>query len=100
MTEKPIYPPDPVQPCPECQMGHLHRRYTAYYTWLGEELITVPDFPTWVCDICGRREYDTIALTRLSMILSPDAGQPASNVRSVRGKQHPKTKQQRPSQIE
>jgi len=41
---------------------------------MGEELISAPDFPAWVCDICGRREYDTQALNTLSLILSPTAG--------------------------
>jgi len=29
----------------------MHRDYIAYFTWLGDELIAVPDFPAWVCDI-------------------------------------------------
>jgi len=45
-------------------------------TWLGNELITVPDFPAWVCDICGHRTYDGEALTQLSMLLNPEAGTP------------------------
>ena len=30
-------------------------RLMTYFTWLNEELITVPHFPAWVCDMCGRR---------------------------------------------
>jgi YgiT-type zinc finger domain-containing protein len=52
----------------------MHRDYIAYFTWLGDELIAVPDFPAWVCDICGRCEYDENALTRLTLLLSPNAG--------------------------
>jgi len=29
-----------------------------------------------VCDLCGRREYDTRALNQLVLILSPNAGKP------------------------
>jgi YgiT-type zinc finger domain-containing protein len=47
-----------------------------YFTWLGDALITVPDFPCWVCDICGRREYDPKALSALNLLLSPNAGSP------------------------
>lgn len=61
-------------PCRDCQAGQLHRRYLTYFAWLGEELITVPDFPSWVCDVCGRREYDPMAITQLTTILSPHAG--------------------------
>jgi len=66
---------DSVIPCSECQAGHLHREYIAYYTWLGDELITVPDFPAWVCDICGHCEYDENALTRLSPAAQPQCRQ-------------------------
>jgi YgiT-type zinc finger domain-containing protein len=52
----------------------MHPAKVAYFTWLGEELISVADFPAWVCDICGRREYDAQALRRLNLLLSSPAG--------------------------
>lgn len=61
-------------PCSECQAGQMHRQMVTYFTWIGEELISVPDFPAWVCDVCGRREYDTRALNQLTLLLSPNAG--------------------------
>ncbi len=91
---------DPVLPCRECQAGHMHREYVAYYTWLGDELIAVPDFPAWVCDICGRCDYDENALTRLTLLLSPHAGKNATSVRVRRSKSSQKIKMQRPSQPE
>ena len=54
----------------------MHREYVTYFTWLGDELITVPDFPAWMCDVCGRREYDVHALNQLSLLLAPNAGHP------------------------
>lgn len=60
--------------CPECQAGVMHMSYLTYFTWLSEELITVPNFPAWVCDLCGRREYDPRALTWLNTLLSPQTG--------------------------
>jgi YgiT-type zinc finger domain-containing protein len=68
-------------PCAECQAGHLHRRFVTYFTWIADELVTVPDFPSWVCDVCGRREYDPQALNQLALLLSPDAGKPATRKR-------------------
>lgn len=68
-------PPAPVT-CPECSVGHLKQRSVAYFTWMGDELISVPDFPAWVCDVCGRREYDTNALNWLAAMLSPLTGKP------------------------
>ncbi len=62
--------------CTDCQTGQMRRQYVTYYTWLGDELISVPDFPAWVCDVCGRREYDPHALNQLTLLLSPNAGKP------------------------
>ena len=73
----------------------MHREYVAYYTWLGDELITVPDFPAWVCDMCGRCEYDENALTRLSLLLSPNAGKTLSPTRKLAKKEKAKPKTQR-----
>jgi YgiT-type zinc finger domain-containing protein len=36
-------------PCNECQAGQMRRVFVTYFTWLGDELITVPDFPAWRC---------------------------------------------------
>jgi YgiT-type zinc finger domain-containing protein len=60
--------------CPECHTGVFHLEYLTYFTWLNEELITVPNFPSWVCDVCGKREYDTHAVSWLNMLLSPTTG--------------------------
>jgi YgiT-type zinc finger domain-containing protein len=77
-------------PCTECQAGQMHRNYVAYFTWLGDELITVPDFPAWVCDVCGRREYDPYALNQLNLLLNPNAGKPTH--RKKRITRQPQTK--------
>ncbi|MCF6278158.1 MAG: YgiT-type zinc finger protein [Anaerolineales bacterium] len=61
-------------PCKECQAGIMRPRYITYLTWLDDELITVPNFPAWICDVCGRREYDDYAMSWLSMLLNPNAG--------------------------
>lgn len=70
-----LHVPAPV-PCGECQAGMMHLRYLTYFTWLGDELITVPNFPAWVCDVCGRREYDERAISWLTTLLNPGAGRP------------------------
>jgi hypothetical protein len=31
--------------------------------------LCIPDFPAWVCDLCGRREYDHMALSELEIML-------------------------------
>jgi len=59
--------------CSECQTGVFRLQHLTYFTWLNEELITVPNFPAWVCDVCGRREYDGRAILWLNTLLNPDA---------------------------
>ena len=63
--------------CPECQTGILRLQYLTYFTWLNGELITVPNFPAWVCDVCGMREYDGRAVNWLNTLLSPETGRRA-----------------------
>jgi YgiT-type zinc finger domain-containing protein len=60
--------------CPECPAGIMRLNYITYFTWLNEELVTVPNFPAWVCDMCGRREFDSRAITWLNTLLNPAAG--------------------------
>jgi len=60
----------------------MRLRFITYFAWLGEELVLVPNFPAWVCDVCGRRDYDEKSLSWLGTLLDPDAGNPP----------HPKTR--------
>ncbi len=62
--------------CTSCQAGQMHLQYMTYFTWLDDELITVPNFPAWVCDVCGKREYDLHAMNKLNLLLNPNAGRP------------------------
>lgn len=69
--------------CLECGTGVLKLQHLTYFTWLNNELITVPDFPAYVCDICGRREYDGRAITWLNTLLSPETGRNSTSPRKA-----------------
>jgi YgiT-type zinc finger domain-containing protein len=60
--------------CPECLAGVMRMEAITYFTWLDEELVTVPNFPAWICDMCGRREFDSRAITWLNTLLNPATG--------------------------
>ncbi len=79
-----------VMPCTDCQAGQMHRDMVTYFTWLGDELITVPDFPAWVCDVCGKREYDPYALNQLTLLLNPNAGRSTQRGRKFPQASEPK----------
>lgn len=81
--------PDYTLPCPECHSGVMRLRYLTYFTWLNEELVTVPNFPAWVCDMCGRRDYDSRAVSWLNTLLNPLAG-----------KRRPRHRRQRPARAD
>jgi len=73
-ADKSAEQPEFLLSCPECHSGVMQLRYLTYFTWLNSELITVPNFPAWVCDMCGRREYDSRAVSWLNTLLSPSTG--------------------------
>lgn len=85
-------------PCTECSAGMMHPVLITYFTWLGEELITVPRFPAWVCDVCGRREYDAKAISQLTMLLDPNAGKPTARMRAAPHARRPRPRTNRPMQ--
>ena len=72
-----------VYPCSECQAGVLRPRFITYFTWLNDELITVPNFPARICDLCGRREYDQRAISWLTILLTQNAGHKTTPARKT-----------------
>jgi YgiT-type zinc finger domain-containing protein len=56
--------------CPDCQLGELRPGRVSYFAWADRRFVTVPDFPAWVCDVCGWREYDRAALSELQTLLN------------------------------
>jgi YgiT-type zinc finger domain-containing protein len=62
---------DLVTTCKRCSTGVMQLSYITHFIWLKEDLITVPNFPAWVCDICGRRRFDPRAIAWLNLLLNP-----------------------------
>ena len=46
--EQPEEQPQSLGLCSECQTGVLRLQHITYFTWLNEELVTVPNFPAWL----------------------------------------------------
>lgn len=84
MSKAQSIPAPEIYPCNECQAGKMHLRHISYFTWLDNELVTVPNFPAWICDVCGRREYDQRAITWLTTMLNPETGKSSSHKRRIR----------------
>lgn len=60
----------PHQHCPLCRIGTFRRKQVSYFKFRGGQLVSVPDFPAWVCDVCQHREYDPTALAELNFLLA------------------------------
>lgn len=58
-----------IYPCPHCHIGNLHPSPAFFCAWHEGQFISAPDFPAWVCDVCGGREYDQQAVLELDAIL-------------------------------
>lgn len=78
-----------TQPCMHCQGGRKRLQSATLMTWLGDDLITVPNFPAWICDMCGHRTFDSHALAQLSLLLNPDAGTPVQTTAQSINKKPP-----------
>lgn len=75
--------------CPQCNNGTLTLQYLTYFTRLGNEWVTVPNFPAWVCDVCHHREDDARARDWLSILLSTETGARERPEHRQRRRNHP-----------
>ena len=85
--------------CKEFSAGVLHLRHITYFTWVDDELVSVPNFPAWVCDVCGRREYDQRAIAWLTIMLNPETGKPSPALRRLPTPKEEKHDPLRPTQL-
>jgi YgiT-type zinc finger domain-containing protein len=60
----------PPQSCPNCVVGKPTVKYLTYYTEMNGKLITAPNFPASVCDVCGWSEYHPGTVVWLDFLLS------------------------------
>lgn len=55
--------------CPECHSGRMQPTNAFLFLERAGMPLCIPDFPAWVCDMCGLREYDHLALSELDVML-------------------------------
>jgi YgiT-type zinc finger domain-containing protein len=61
--------PEEIHPCPSCQIGHLRAKRVLFFDHGSVYPVVAPQFPGWVCDVCGYRAYDPEALIQLQALL-------------------------------
>lgn len=62
--------------CPNCQMGRLDLQLTTFIQLYGETLVSVPNTPAWVCDICHSQQIDPESIQRLELLIGQTGAPP------------------------
>jgi len=62
-------------PCPVCHIGRLHLQPVTYTQVYYGMLVSVPNTPAWVCDMCHTVEYDRQSVQRIAALME-QAGPP------------------------
>jgi len=57
--------------CQQCGMGVLHVEIKTLFRIINNDVVFIPDFPLWKCDICKWIEYDDESLEQLIRVVGP-----------------------------
>jgi len=57
--------------CQQCGMGVLHVEIKTLFRIINNDVIFIPDFPLWKCDVCKWVEYDDESLEQLIRVVGP-----------------------------
>lgn len=82
--------------CLDCHVGMMQPKRVTYFTYIQNDLITVPNFLAWVCDVCGKRNYDEQSIYWLNILLDPNAGKPTQTKRRKPPLHRPQSGYRRP----
>jgi hypothetical protein len=66
--------PDFAFYCPRCQHGRCHSGRATLTRVHQGMMISAPDTPAYICDMCGYTEFERQAVLRLNHLLGYDAG--------------------------
>lgn len=55
--------------CPHCQIGYLQPDQTTYSGVHHGMVISMPNMPSWTCDICQHHEFDETAIGQLEALV-------------------------------
>jgi YgiT-type zinc finger domain-containing protein len=66
--------------CQTCHIGHVNLRLTTYIQQYGETLISVPNTPAWICDVCHEQQFDASSIQRIELLVG-QAGPPPNRYR-------------------
>ena len=67
-TYKPL--PEIPEVCPYCYFGRIRPGKRSFTARTNSKPVIVPDFPAWICDVCGFTVYDPTSLMNLQRLLT------------------------------
>jgi len=67
-TTKPL--PEIPEVCPHCYFGRIQPGKRSFISRVDGTRLVVPDFPAWICDVCGFTIYDPTSLLNLQRLLT------------------------------
>lgn len=56
--------------CPHCYFGRIQPGKRSFAARTNGKPVMVPDFPAWICDVCGFTIYDPMSLLNLQRLLT------------------------------
>jgi YgiT-type zinc finger domain-containing protein len=56
--------------CPHCYFGRIKPGKRSFSARTNGKPVMVPDFPAWICDVCGFTIYDPTSLLNLQRLLT------------------------------
>jgi YgiT-type zinc finger domain-containing protein len=57
-----------VSICPRCQVGHLQVSHVTFTHLLNGHVLSIPNAPALICDMCEQREYDPLWLAEIKQV--------------------------------
>jgi hypothetical protein len=73
-------PADP-ETCPRCFVGRIQSVKVVLSRVVNSQMLSVPDFPAWECDVCHAFMYDPKALVELHQVLTDQPGSRKPTIR-------------------
>jgi len=65
--------PEIPEVCPHCYFGRIQPGKRSFAARTNGKPVMVPDFPAWICDVCGFTIYDPTSLINLQRLLTNPA---------------------------
>jgi YgiT-type zinc finger domain-containing protein len=62
--------PEIPEVCPHCYFGRIQPGKRSFSARTNGKPVMVPDFPAWICDVCGFTIYDPASLMNLQRLLT------------------------------